>query len=169
MDESSVTFYYNEGAFGVCSRNLELLESEDNTLWKIARLLDIENKLIALNRNIALQGEVIGEGVQGNPYKLRGQTVKFFNIYDIDRHEYLPFEAFIDHMIELDLKTVPVLETAYTLPDTLENILLAADGTSRLSPLGKKVEREGLVIRSLDRKISFKVISNAFLLSRKES
>jgi len=40
-------------------------------------------------------------------------------------------------------------------------LLLAAEGKSSYNP---SAEREGLVIRSLDRKISFKVISNRFLL-----
>ena len=44
LDGSSATFYMNDGVFGVCSRNLELLETEGNTFWKVARELDLENK-----------------------------------------------------------------------------------------------------------------------------
>ncbi|MGN8038959.1 hypothetical protein ACTJJ0_27965 [Chitinophaga sp. 22321] len=40
-----------------------------------------------------------------------------------------------------------------------------AEGASILSPAGRKTEREELVIRSADRRISFKVISNKFLLN----
>jgi RNA ligase (TIGR02306 family) len=56
LDGSSSTFYYNNGEFGVCSRNLELLETEGNTFWKVARELDLENKFKSLGRNLALQG-----------------------------------------------------------------------------------------------------------------
>lgn len=167
LDGSSVTYYLNEGSFGVCSRNLELLETEENTLWKFARAAHIEEKLATLGKNIALQGEVIGESIQGNPYRLVGQTVRFYNIFDIDRYRYFPMDEFTDCIKALDLQPVPVLQTDYRLPDTLEELLLAADGVSALSPAGKNVEREGLVIRSKDRKISFKIISNRFLLHEK--
>ena len=76
LDGSSATYYFNNNEFGVCSRNLELLETEGNTFWKVARELDIENKLRNLGYNICIQGELIGEGIQGNPYRIKGQTVR---------------------------------------------------------------------------------------------
>jgi RNA ligase (TIGR02306 family) len=164
LDGSSATFYFNQGVFGVCSRNLELLESADNTLWKIARALKLSEKLAATGNNIALQGELIGEGIQGNPYALTGQTVKFFNAFDIDTQEYLSMPAFREVMKVLDLEPVPLLDENFRLPDTIAAVLLLAEGTSMLSPADKAVEREGLVIRSADRTISFKAISNRFLL-----
>jgi hypothetical protein len=81
LDGSSATYYYKDGEFGVCSRNLELLETEGNTFWKVAREMNLEEKMKSLNRNLCFQGELIGESVQGNPYKIKGQTVKFFNVY----------------------------------------------------------------------------------------
>jgi len=167
LDGSSATFFYNEGVFGVCSRNLELVETEDNTFWKIARTEDFENKMAAIGKNIAIQGELIGEGVQGNPYRLRGQSVRFFNAFDIDSYRYLGLEEFQALIATLGLQTVPVLDLNFKLPDTLDEMLTIADGASVLSPQGKAVEREGLVIRSIDRKISFKVISNKFLLNER--
>lgn len=167
LDGSSATFFYNEGVFGVCSRNLELVETEDNTFWKIARTEDFENKMAAIGKNIAIQGELIGEGVQGNPYRLRGQSVRFFNAFDIDSYRYLGLEEFQALIATLGLQTVPVLDVNFKLPDTLDELLTIADGASVLSPQGKAVEREGLVIRSIDRKISFKVISNKFLLNER--
>ena len=58
LDGSSATFYYKDGVFGVCSRNLELLETEENTFWKFARQVDLENKMREFDINISLQGEV---------------------------------------------------------------------------------------------------------------
>src|SRR6202012_6184505 len=81
LDGSSATYFINNEMFGVCSRNLELLETEDNSFWKVAKTLNIEEKLRRANKNIAIQGELIGEGVQGNKYKLKGQTVKFFTAF----------------------------------------------------------------------------------------
>ena len=167
LDGSSVTYYMNEGLFGVCSRNLDLEESADNSFWKVAAKENIAAKLAAIGRNLAIQGELIGEGVQGNPYGLRGQTVRFFNAFDIDAYKYLGLDEFNALITSLELQTVPILDLHYTLPATLDEMLTIADGVSVLSPQGKSVEREGLVIRSTDRKISFKVISNKFLLNER--
>jgi len=56
VDGTSATYYIRDGQFGVCSRNLELLETEDNIHWMVARQHDIEAKLRKLNRNMAVQG-----------------------------------------------------------------------------------------------------------------
>jgi len=165
LDGSSATFFYNNGEFGVCSRNLELLETEGNTFWKVARELDLENKLKEYGFNLSIQGELIGEGIQGNPYKIKGQTVRFFNLFDIDLQEYHSLSVFKKTMEKLGLETVPVLNTHFHLPDTIDELLLMADGKSELKP---NFDREGIVIRSLDRKISFKVISNKFLLKHEK-
>lgn len=163
LDGSSATFYIKDGQFGVCSRNLELLESDTNTFWKVARELDLENKMRDLGMNISLQGELIGEGIQGNPYKIKGQTVKFFNLFDIDLQTYHSLSIF-EKLIKRDLglDTVPILNKNFKLPETVEEILKYADDKSVLNP---NFDREGVVIRSMDRTISFKVISNKFLLN----
>lgn len=164
LDGSSATFFYNNGEFGVCSRNLELLETEGNTFWKVARELDLENKMREYGMNISFQGELIGEGIQGNPYKIKGQTVRFFNLFDIDLQVYHSLSVFKETMKVLGLETVPVLRTNFKLPDTIDELLKMADGKSELNP---NFDREGIVVRSLDRTISFKVISNKFLLNEK--
>lgn len=164
LDGSSATFYYKDGVFGVCSRNLELLETEGNTFWKVARELDLENKLSKLNVNISLQGELIGEGIQGNPYKIKGQTVRFFNVFDIDNQEYYGLPNFLRTLDVLELESVPVIDREFLLPESVDELLTYADKKSELNP---NFDREGVVIRSYDRTISFKVISNKFLLNEK--
>jgi RNA ligase (TIGR02306 family) len=94
LDGSSATFYLNNGEFGVCSRNLELLETEGNTFWKVARETDLENKLRQYGKNLSLQGELIGEGIQGNPYKIKGHTVQYFNVFDIDKQQRVTINDF---------------------------------------------------------------------------
>ena len=164
LDGSSATFYVKDGEFGVCSRNLELLETEGNTFWKVARELGLENKMKSLGKNISLQGELIGEGIQGNPYKLKGQTIRFFTGYDIDKRERIGFIHFIVMIMDMGLEYVPVInpEFGFLLPDTIEEMLQYAEGKSALNP---DTEREGVVVRSLDGSISFKAISNKFLLN----
>jgi RNA ligase (TIGR02306 family) len=166
LDGSSATFYMNEGEFGVCSRNLELLETEGNTFWKVARDLKLEEKLRELGKNLCIQGELIGEGIQGNPYKIKGHTVRFFNVFDIDSKTYYGLPLFLATMQHgLKLETVPFLTNlTMELPQTIDECLAFAEGKSQLNG---NTEREGVVIRSLDNTISFKAISNKFLLSEK--
>lgn len=166
LDGSSATFYLNNDQFGVCSRNLDLEETEGNTFWKVARELQIEEKLREYGRNLAIQGELIGEGIQGNPYNIKGHTVRFFNVFDIDSQTYygLPmFLALFEH--QLKLETVPVLTNlTMKLPQTIDECLAFADGKSVLN---QNFDREGVVFRTMDRNISFKAISNKFLLNEK--
>jgi RNA ligase (TIGR02306 family) len=166
LDGSSATFYMNDGEFGVCSRNLELLETEGNTFWKVARDLKLEEKLRELGKNLCIQGELIGEGIQGNPYKIKGHTVRFFNVFDIDSKTYYGLPLFLATMQHgLKLETVPFLTNlTMELPQTIDECLAFAEGKSQLNG---NTEREGVVIRSLDNTISFKAISNKFLLSEK--
>jgi len=166
LDGSSATFYVNDGVFGVCSRNLELLETEGNTFWKVARELDLENKMKSVGQNICFQGELIGEGIQGNPYKIKGQTVKFYTGFDIDKQIRIPFVNFVVMLQEMDLGYVPVLNQGFgfQLPETVGDMLNYAEGKSALN---SDTEREGVVVRSMDGTISFKAISNKFLINEK--
>ena len=164
LDGSSATFYFKDGEFGVCSRNLELLETEGNTFWKVARQLNLEEKLSTLSINICLQGELIGEGIQGNPYKIKGQTVRFFNAFNIDKQKKLTINEFLILMEDLELSPVP-FTFDFTLPESVDEMLKFAEGKSQLN---SNTEREGLVIRSYDMTISFKAISNKFLLKNEQ-
>ncbi|HEY4194541.1 MAG TPA: RNA ligase (ATP), partial [Mucilaginibacter sp.] len=123
LDGSSATFYINNNEFGVCSRNLELLEDDENSFWKVARQMSIENKLRSLNGNYAVQGELVGEGIQGNKLRLKGQTALFFNAFDIDRFEYLSLDQFIQLCQQLQLPTVPIIKTDYELDDDIDTIV----------------------------------------------
>lgn len=167
LDGSSVTYYLKDGEFGVCSRNLDLLESEENSFWKVARALDIENKLRSLDFNVAIQGELIGEGIQKNKYKLRGQHVYFFNAFDIDKYEYLSFADLKKMLNTLDLVIVPILEEDFELVTAISSLTEMAIGKSKLN---KNTHREGIVIRPIEEKIdrtgrvSFKSINPKFLL-----
>lgn len=156
VDGSSATYFINNNEFGVCSRNLELLEDSENTFWKVARALDIENKLRMLKGNYAIQGELVGEFVQDNRLKLRGHKVFFFNLFDIDRFEYLPYEKFVQVMATLDLQTVPILSTDYKLSNNIDSIVAMATLKSAINP---DIWAEGIVIRPLAEKIDL-ILSN---------
>ena len=152
----------------MCEDGIERPKKE-NTFWKVAKELFIEEKLGTLEQNYAIQGELIGEGIQGNPYKIKGHTLRIFNVFNIDTQEYLglgEMEEFLKK-INVDnhpLELVPVLDRDYKLPDTIEEILAQADAKSVLH---KDTDREGIVIRNHDKSVSFKAISNTFLLKEK--
>jgi RNA ligase (TIGR02306 family) len=169
LDGSSCSFYWKNGEFGVCGRNWEYFESPTNSMWKFARQNYIEEKLGVIGRNLALQGEIIGEGIQKNRYKLKGQTVRFFRMFDIDKYEYLSYGEMIEIIKELKLETVPVLDWNYVLPASIDEILAYAQGKSALNP---QTEREGVVFVKFETnnlgRLSFKAISNKFLLDNKE-
>ncbi len=164
LDGSSMTVYSHDGVIGVCSRNLDLRESADNTFWRVAReqgLIDFVSAMsLAHQRSIALQGELIGEGIQKNPYKIRGQEFRLFDVFDIDRQRYLnPSErAEIAGMI----RSVPIVSATHQLKETIDQLLAMAEG---MSELAVKSQREGLVFKNVrDPSQSFKVISNKWLL-----
>lgn len=175
LDGSSVTYYVKDNEFGVCSRNLELIEDAENSLWKVARQMDIENKLRSLGKNIAIQGELIGEGIQNNKLKLKGQTALFFNVFDIDKFEYLNFHDFTELLKQLDLPVVPIVSLDYALENDIEAIVKRATIRSLIL---KEVWAEGIVIRPYTEKldlilsnenfnngrVSFKAINPEFLL-----
>ena len=165
LDGTSVTAYLNNCNWGVCTRNFELKEDEKNTYWKIAKSLSLKEKLSQLSFNAAIQGELIGEGIQTNLYKIRGQKVKVFDIFNIDEGKYLSYEELTKTCKNLELETVPVTDENFKLPSSIDELLKYADGKSILNP---EANREGIILRTKEAKrISFKVISNLFLLSEK--
>lgn len=164
LDGSSFTAYLKDGVFGVCSRNLDLTRDENNSFWKWAIENDLERKMRYGGANIALQGELIGEGIQGNKYKIKGQKVVFFNVYSIDSQEYIEqiiSKQFITQILGYEF--VPVIsELSEIKGKSIEDLLNQADRKSEINP---NIPCEGLVFRSdSDPNKSFKVINNKFLL-----
>lgn len=162
LDGSSMTVFVHGDREGVCSRNWALKETAGNTLWAVARREGLIEKIRQTGRNLALQGELIGEGIQGNAYNVKGQDFRLFDIYDIDRGEYLgPLErrVFADTH---GIKHVPVLATEMVIEEWVTGLLTMADGVSALN---SKTNREGLVFKcNTFGGPSFKAISNRWLI-----
>ena len=168
LDGTSFTCYFNNGVFGVCGRNWELIETNDNSLWRMANMLELKDKLTKLGKNIAIQGELVGNGINGNLYGLTDHKLFFFTAYDIDKGRRLFFDELEWLLFRLSVPMVPVLEKyGYVLPNEnlVDNMLKYAEGKSILN-MG--VDREGVVVRGLEREFSFKAISNVYLLGSKE-
>lgn len=167
LEGSSMTVYMRDGEVGVCSRNLDLKPNADNSLWRAANKYNLPAKLIGIGRNIAIQGEIVGNGIQGNIYQMRDQDFLVYDIYDIDTGRYFTPAERKAFVAEHGLNHCPVLAYSACLTDTLgitnmEQVLKFAEGKSVMGMIG--CEREGVVFKCHERQVSFKAISNRYLL-----
>jgi len=174
MDGCSSTYIHCNGDKHVCSRNNSLQPDENNTFWKMEKKYDILNKLEKLG-NYAIQGEVCGPGIQGNKMGLADHDLFIFNIYDIDKQEYLSLHDMVRIINENGFTMVPMAnigDMCWTQAPTLEKLLELAKGT-----YANGATREGIVIRPVQEakserlhgeRMSIKVVNNDFLLEHKE-
>lgn len=164
LEGSSMTCYLvstEEGdtEFGVCSRNIDLKQDETNTFWKTAIDLNIEIKMKVISMDFAIQGELIGPGIQGNIYNLDKVDFYVFDIYDIISGKYLDPKTRREIVEVMGLNHIPVLEVNVTV-DSVDGCITKADGQS---VIGSKPIREGLVWKEMNGGMTFKAISNEYL------
>ena len=149
--------------FNLYSRNLHL--GKDNShYWKAAEMYDLKDRMeLMLEENggkwLAIQGEVAGPGIQGNPYKLKDIDFYVFNI--IDAAGRWGTEKMVEWCYRYGLTPVPVINFDYILPNSVEGMLQYATAKSLINT---DVLREGVVIRSKDGKKSFKAVSPEYLI-----
>lgn len=155
-----------------CSRNLVrpkpiLREGMDWKLldnryryWKMALRYSLDSKLRE-TPHFAIQGEICGPGIQKNPLNLRELDFFVFNIVDMRNRQSLPYDQLVETCKKLGLKMVPVEEVGDKFEcDDIKTLLKKAEGKYK----NTKNQREGIVIRSQNQDISFKAISNVYLL-----
>lgn len=149
-----------------------------NSVWhQVEAKYGIFNGLKAYGRNVALQGEVFGENIQGNYEQVDELMWKCFKVWDIDNQVYLPIRdmldvintVFNDSFFTSHSIRVPTIAATGTFKELgitdLDSILQYAEGPSLV---GKQKNREGVVFSDIDGKQSFKVISNKYLLLEKD-
>jgi RNA ligase (TIGR02306 family) len=170
LEGSSMTVYQIKGEFGVCSRNMDLKETEGNSFWATARKDGIQEKMAAVDEfwDFAIQGELIGPGIQGNIYGLKEPEFRVFDVYNIMQGEYLKPEARRELIERMGLNHAPIIAFTADMYDTLgltdiPQMLVFAEGKSVLGD----TEREGVVFKQVDGGMSFKAISNKYLLGEK--
>jgi RNA ligase (TIGR02306 family) len=171
IDGSSATFTLKDGDFHVCSRNLDLEETEGNTFWEIAKKYKIEytmRKLLSIHTELdylTIQGEIYGEGINGNRLGLKGHHFAVFNV-ELP-HVSGIFDVFWD--VEHHLPFVPKLDIL--APQSVSEALSMVDGMK--SALAKDRLAEGVVWRRKDGEDiipgvrAVKAISNKYLLKEK--
>jgi RNA ligase (TIGR02306 family) len=170
LDGSSCTIYYKDGEVGVCSRNWEFELTDDNknnSFIRAAINCRILEVLKQAKRNIAIQSELIGPGVQCNREKLKEHTLFVYNVFDIDKQSYMtPIERYgiiqAFNRIGSTIEHVPVIACGTTLRDlgltTLDKMLEYVDRPSMNHSIA-----EGCVFKTYSG-VQFKCINNNFLL-----
>jgi RNA ligase (TIGR02306 family) len=163
LDGSSMTVYILDGEVGVCSRNLDLKRNPDNSLWRAAIKHGLEEKLAGYS-NIAVQGELVGNGIQGNMYQMRDQDFYVYDVYNVDAGRYFTPAERNTFVQALDLLHCPVFQSDFVLAtDSVDDLLKQAEGKSVINDIVRP-EREGLVFKCNEKQVSFKAVSIRFLL-----
>jgi hypothetical protein len=175
IDGSSITVYQINGKFGVCSRNIDLKRDLSDKYWKTVLEHGLERKFktVFKNDNIAIQGELIGPGIQGNKYALNELDIYFFNVFYVKTFKYGGLYDLISVCNALGEKHVPILDINYTLSNSIPNLVELSKGRSMLND----TLREGVVIRPIidmedtelhcqlvKNRVSFKSVNPDFLL-----
>lgn len=145
------------------------IRAEDDTFVGYVLRNDILGKLTRYNRDnnelISIQGELVGPGIQRNYEQI--DDVKFY-VYQVYRNGKLwvdPLEA--RRIVEaIGLKYIPILSDSVKLPPSVKECLKRADGKGAFN---LEVAREGVVLKSLTRDFSFKVIGNGYLLAKEKT
>lgn len=155
-DGTSCTAWADEdGQLHVCSRNWELKEftatGAQNVYWRAARQYGLER----LPWGLALQFEVVGPGIQGNPMGLKGLEARAFSLYDRTAFRYASHADLLHECAQLGIPTAKAVH-GHGACSADELRALAAIRYSN----GK--HGEGVVIRALDSSWSFKVINLAY-------
>jgi RNA ligase (TIGR02306 family) len=153
-DGTSCTVWNDDDGMHVCSRNLELKEftatGAGNVYWQAARKYGLE----LLPRRFALQFEVVGPGIQGNPMGLSEIEIRAFTLHDVQSRERVHYGALVGvcQYLGLPMARIVAAGHGYVDPDKIREM---ADSVE----YAKGKPGEGLVIRSINSNWSMKAIS----------
>lgn len=163
--KSKWPFFKDRFEFIVCSRNRRLPVRDASSYWQVADKYLIENALKRMIGGwdwVVIQGECIGPKIQGNKYGVNECDLYIFNvIYPNGRLNSCYAKTLVDTH---GMKFVPIINTSFSLPKTVDEVLMYAHGKSRLAD----TLREGVVFRSPDGKNSFKAVDPLFLIQHGE-
>jgi RNA ligase (TIGR02306 family) len=175
LDGSSMTMFTREGEVGVCSRNLWLKDNaanDGNTLVQFARGIDYTRTLpdVAdlVGFDFALQGEIMGPGIQKNREKFAKHRFFVFDVYNISESRYCNVEQRkevldIINIYAPQIEHVLVIFSKFTVTEDNADLDMFLRMAERPS-INHKIA-EGIVWKNLNNgDKSFKVISNYFLL-----
>lgn len=161
----------NEPVYGICSRNILLPLDGQSNFHKAA--MDVLAALVDEGEfnstSYAVQGEVVAPDIQENYEKVKGVEFHLFDIWDIDKQEYLlpmdrrAFAALrnLNHVKMVDQGKLRDIVRFQEGDDIVKKLLTYASGPGD----NEGVQREGVVFKSKTRDFSFKAVSNEYLLA----
>lgn len=162
----------NEPEVNVCGRNTCYEENPNNKYWAVAMKYNMKEKILEhynkTGKRLAFQGELIGPKIQGNKMGLTENDLYIFNVWIAEGkqpYEKCDIDTALSIVKELELKFVPIELTGIFEYNTEDLQGLTELPYNKYFKNAKPSQNiEGLVFRSKDMKVSFKVVSNKFLL-----
>lgn len=168
IDGTSSTFWKVDGVLHGAGRNWELSLEGGGTHAQIARDYKLEEMI---PEGGVLQGEIFGEGIQGNPLKIRGRRLAIFSTgvmpgREVDALDWVTFAEWVMK------NQAPILDLK--LPTTIDEAIEQVNGLK--STINPQSQAEGVVwwnknMKSFDEtgdRPNFKSINNAFLAKMKD-
>lgn len=180
-DGTSCTVAYSpsvdaETPFIVCSRNLrlkrEMADGKIPVYWQMAEKYGLLAKLESYydhgGRELMLQGEIVGPGIQSCRNKEHEYTFKCFRIWDVHEQCFINPNETVEICNEMGIPHVEVVATGFPFFDeitTMDAALKYAEGKT-----AEGNEREGVVLKTCDDGpyYSCKIINNNYLLKQKD-
>lgn len=171
LDGTSCTFIVDprDGEYHVCGRNYSYKRSPGHSFWGVSDRYAMEEKLRGFDGRYALQGEIVGPGIQKNRMGLKSVDFYVFNVVEVESGARLHIDDAMSVAEKMGVNFVPVLERGDSFRHSQSQLLEMARGKYRDHFPGAKEweDREGIVVRSLCGRVSFKAINNDFLLKEK--
>lgn len=163
---------------GVCSRNMDYkinAVNESNSFVRIYHKYDLANKMKeAIEKfgfDMAVQGELMGPGIQGNREKLSEHEFFVYSVFNINTQKYLLPSERRKVVAFLGLKHVPIIEIINLQGFSIDDMLGWVANVTKEPIDGIQWNKipEGVVFKSVETpENTFKVINNTFLLKCEE-
>lgn len=173
IDGQSCTMTLRDGDFHVASRNVDMVETQGNTMWELARDHKVEEFLRRMTSgvdvdSVTVQGEVYGEGIQQNRLNMKGHHLAVFN-FAVDGEDVPPA-----NWPDFDAAGIPMVRFLPDLPPpvSLEAAIQQVEGMESVTAPGRQAE--GVVWRHRDSQLrldgghrAVKAINNRYLAKAK--
>ena len=179
-DGTSTSYYLYDGEFCVAGHNWELRKTDKNVMWRLTEKYGLEEALRYVGKEVALQGETVGEGIQKNPMLIKNNAFHVFDIFDIKEGRYMiPDERYeyldrVNNFLDPDKRIihVPIINKAIKIFQICRNIDEILDRAHGDTIYTKGRKREGLVFKCTKLingiNVTFKAVDDRQLAKEKD-
>lgn len=172
-DGTSFTTFSHNDVTGVCSRNLNLdITDEGNIYFQMYKKYKIDELFARIPKNIAIQAEIVGPGIQKNSSSVSDKQIRVFDVYDIDKQAYMGYEELWDFCQVNYLPQVTTLTDSFIFDKNIHDLDFILKMTEQ-KYAGTQTQIEGLVYtafeetfcKRLQGRLRFKMINPNYLLN----